>query len=146
MTPHRVVPITLLGIALVASAATGKAQTPAAPAPAVNPARMMQEPTTLLLWPDGAPGALGEADTDKPSITVYMPPNTTGPMTAVVIAPGGGYTGLSMNLEGRAPANFLNTMGIAAFVLQYPRRPALSPPDRTWRHCASGTARANEGS
>ena len=26
-----------------------------------------------LLWPDGAPGAEGAADGDKPSITIYMP-------------------------------------------------------------------------
>ena len=50
------------------------------------------------------------APEDTPTLTIYMPPNTTGPMTAVVIAPGGGYVGLSMNLEGRMPANFLNNL------------------------------------
>ena len=42
---------------------------------------LMQEPQTILLWPAGAPGALGGDDRDKPAITVYMPPNTAGPMT-----------------------------------------------------------------
>ena len=30
------------------------------------------EPTTELLWPNGAPGALGAEDADKPSITIYL--------------------------------------------------------------------------
>src|SRR6202035_5164752 len=76
------------------------AQQPAAPP-------ILQEPQTILLWPDGAPGAQGTEDRDKPAITVYMPPNTTGPLTAVIIAPGGSYMALAMNLEGRAPANYL---------------------------------------
>src|SRR5437763_7705991 len=86
-------------------------QTPAPP--------ILQEPKTILLWPNGAPGAQGDEDVDKPSITIYMPPNTSGRMPAVIIAPGGGYAHLSMNLEGRAPANHLNSLGMAAFVLQY---------------------------
>jgi len=89
---------------------------------------MLQEPQTILLWPDGAPGALGGEDRDQPALTVYMPPNTTGPMTAVIIAPGGGYQHLSMNLEGRSPANFLNALGIAAFVLRYRLGPQYHHP------------------
>ncbi len=88
----------------------------------------MQEPQTLLLWPNGAPGAQGSEDRDKPAITVYMPPNTTGPMTAVIIAPGGSYQRLSMNLEGREPANYFNAMGIAAFVLRYRLGPQYHHP------------------
>jgi acetyl esterase/lipase len=97
------------------------AQPPAAPP-------LMQDPQTLLLWPAGAPGALGTTDADKPAITVYMPPNTTGPMTAVIIAPGGSYTRLSMNNEGRLPASYLNSLGIAAFVLRYRLGPAYHHP------------------
>jgi acetyl esterase/lipase len=97
------------------------AQQPAAPA-------IMQEPQTLLLWPAGAPGAQGTEDRDKPAITVYMPPQTTGPMTAIIVAPGGSYRGLSMNLEGRAPANHLNALGVAAFVLRYRLGPQYHHP------------------
>jgi acetyl esterase/lipase len=97
------------------------AQQPSAPP-------ILQEPQTMLLWPNGAPGALGEDDGDKPAITVYMPPNTAGPMTAVIIAPGGSYARLSMNNEGRAPANHLNTLGIAAFVLRYRLGPRYHHP------------------
>jgi acetyl esterase/lipase len=91
-------------------------------------APLVQEPETILLWPSGAPGAIGDEDRDKPALTIYMPPNTTGPMTAVIIAPGGSYARLSMNLEGRAPANYLNTLGIAAFVLRYRLGPRYHHP------------------
>src|SRR4029079_5234554 len=96
---------------VLGAAASAAAQQPPSPP-------LMQEPQTILLWPGGAPGALGQDDRDKPAITVYMPPNTTGPMTAVIIAPGGSYARLSMTNEGRAPANYFNTLGIAAFVLR----------------------------
>ncbi|PYR44022.1 MAG: alpha/beta hydrolase [Acidobacteria bacterium] len=99
--------------------------TAAQPAPAPP---LVQEPQTILLWPSGAPGAIGDEDRDKPALTIYMPPNTTGPMSAVIVAPGGSYARLSMNLEGRAPANYLNTLGIAAFVLRYRLGPRYHHP------------------
>lgn len=89
---------------------------------------MLQEPQTILLWPSGAPGAVGDEDRDKPSLSIYMPPDTTGPMTAIIVAPGGGYQNLSMNKEGRAPANYLNSLGIAAFVLKYRLGPRYHHP------------------
>ena len=76
---------------------------------------IVQEPQTIPLWQGRAPGALGDAPEDVPTLTIYMPPNTTGPMTAVIVAPGGGYRTLSMNKEGRIPATYLNSLGIAAF-------------------------------
>jgi acetyl esterase/lipase len=97
-------------------------QAPASAAP------ILQEPQTILLWPAGAPGALGQDDADKPALTIYMPPNTTGPLTAVIIAPGGSYQRLSMNLEGREPANYFNAMGMAAFVLRYRLGPRYHHP------------------
>ena len=101
---------------------------PALQQPPAPPPPLMQEPQTLLLWPNGAPGAQGSEDRDKPAITVYMPPNTAGPLTAVIIAPGGSYQRLSMNLEGREPANYFNAMGIAAFVLRYRLGPQYHHP------------------
>ena len=117
----------------------GHAQPPAPP--------LMQEPQTILLWPNGAPGAQGTDDRDKPALTIYMPPNTTGPMTAVIIAPGGSYARLSMNLEGRAPANYFNTLGIAAFVLRYRLGPQYHHPIElgdAQRAIRTLRARANE--
>jgi acetyl esterase/lipase len=103
--------------------ACGAARQPTPPPPPI-----LQEPQTILLWPGGAPGAQGAEDRDKPALTIYMPPNTTGPMTAVIVAPGGGYGTLSMNLEGRAPANYFNTLGVAAFVLRYRLGPQYHHP------------------
>jgi acetyl esterase/lipase len=83
--------------------------------------------TTVLLWPEGAPGALGTADEDKPSITVYLPAaNPT--RTAVVIAPGGGYVHLASGYEGVDVAAWLNAHGVAAFVLKYRLGPKYHNP------------------
>src|SRR5689334_17374446 len=92
------------------------------------PAPILQEPQTIPLWEGRAPGALGDSDRDRPALTIYMPPNTAGPMTAVVIAPGGSYQRLSMNNEGRAPANYFNALGVAAFVLRYRLGPQYHHP------------------
>jgi acetyl esterase/lipase len=97
-------------------------------AAAQAPPPILQEPQTIPLWPDGAPGALGAAPDDVPTLTIYMPPDTSGPMTAVIVAPGGGYRALSMNKEGRAPANYFNTLGVAAFVLKYRLGPKYHHP------------------
>jgi acetyl esterase/lipase len=110
----------LVVVAFLLVGCGGQAQQPVPP--------LMQEPQTILLWPNGAPGAQGAEDRDKPALTIYMPPNTTGPMTAVIIAPGGAYARLSMNNEGRAPANYFNALGIAAFVLRYRLGPQYQHP------------------
>src|SRR5437016_4613180 len=93
-----------------------------------RPGPIIQDPQTIPLWEGQTPGALGTAPEDIPTLTIYMPPNTTGPMTAIIIAPGGGYRALSMNLEGRMPANYLNTVGIATFVLKYRLGPKYHNP------------------
>src|SRR5206468_8796705 len=46
----------------------------------------------------------------------------------VIVAPGGSYARLSMTLEGRAPANYLNSLGIAALVLRYRVGPKYRHP------------------
>ncbi|MCX8107467.1 MAG: alpha/beta hydrolase [Verrucomicrobiae bacterium] len=72
----------------------------------------------VLLWPDGAPGALGAQDQDKPTLTPYLPESGSIPRPAVVICPGGAYAGLAQH-EGRDYALWLNSHGIAGFVLKY---------------------------
>jgi acetyl esterase/lipase len=72
----------------------------------------------ILLWPDKAPGALGDADQDKPSITPYLPAPETATGAAIVICPGGGYGGLAPH-EGAGYAEYLVEKGIACFVLKY---------------------------
>ena len=82
----------------------------------------------MRLWPAGAPGALGDEDVDKPTLTVFLPvtPNVT--KTGVVVAPGGGYQHLAMETEGFAFARWLNERGVAAFVLQYRLGPKYHHP------------------
>jgi acetyl esterase/lipase len=72
-----------------------------------------------LLWPDCAPGALGEAEADKPTITIFLPEGDAKARTAAVILPGGGYGNCSMEKEGFRPALWFNSLGIAAFVVRY---------------------------
>jgi acetyl esterase/lipase len=82
---------------------------------------------TVLLWPNGAPGALGNSPEDKPALTIYLP--TSNPtQTGVIIAPGGGYSHLSMTKEGSDIAAWLNQHGVAAFVLQYRLGPKYHHP------------------
>jgi acetyl esterase/lipase len=87
-----------------------------------------QDPSTVLLWPNGAPGALGNEDIDKPSLTIFLPVKNQANGTGVVICPGGSYRALASNHEGRQVANYLNSLGIAAFVLKYRLGPRYHHP------------------
>lgn len=79
-------------------------------------------PEVRLLWPDGAPGAKGHADGDKPSLTIYLPADEKATGAAVVICPGGGYGFLAMDHEGHQIARWLNSLGVAGFILTYRHR------------------------
>lgn len=81
-----------------------------------------------LLWPKGAPGAIGSEERDKPSLTIYLPPADKAISAGVVVCPGGGYGGLAMGHEGKDPAEWLNRHGIAAFVLRYRLGPRYHHP------------------
>jgi acetyl esterase/lipase len=83
-------------------------------------------PAPELLWSNGAPGALGTADEDKPSLTPYLAKSPNG--TAVIVCPGGGYQHLAMDHEGVQVAKWLNSLGISAFVLQYRLGPKYHHP------------------
>jgi acetyl esterase/lipase len=72
-----------------------------------------------LLWPNGAPGAKGTEDGDIPSLTIYLPQKEKATGAAVVICPGGGYGHLAMDHEGHQIAQWLNSFGVAGFILKY---------------------------
>ena len=81
--------------------------------------RMTAQPTNVIvLWPEGAPGALGKADKDIPTLTPYFAASDKATGAAMVICPGGAYVGLA-NHEGEHYARFLNEQGVAGFVLKY---------------------------
>ena len=86
-------------------------------------------PKPELLWPAGAPGAQGTQDEDKPTLTPYLPPHGISTGTAVIICPGGGYQHLAMDKEGEQPALWLNSLGVAAFVLKYRLGPKYHHPN-----------------
>ncbi len=73
----------------------------------------------VLLWPEGAPGALGSTPKDKPSLMIYQAPKDSATGAAVLVCPGGGYANLAIDHEGHAIARWFNSMGITAFVLKY---------------------------
>jgi acetyl esterase/lipase len=111
-------------VGLIALGATlAYSQTPvAAPAKVAG----VPELRTIPLWQGQAPGALGNEDSDIPTLTYF--PAAHGAPTAVIVAPGGGYRGLEMNYEGRQIANYLNAAGISAFVLKYRLGPRYHHP------------------
>lgn len=82
----------------------------------------------ILLWPDGAPGAIGTEDVDRPTLEIYLPPAAKAAGTAAVICPGGGYAVLDMIHEGREMAEWLSSLGVAAFVLKYRLAPRYRHP------------------
>jgi acetyl esterase/lipase len=84
------------------------------------------EPESIPLWPGGAPGALGNDDADRPTLTIYRARQSSG--ASVIVAPGGGYGALASNHEGRQVANHLNAAGITAFVLKYRLGPRYRHP------------------
>ena len=88
-----------------------------------NPA----DPVVLPLWDGAAPGAQGNEDADRPTLTLYRA-NGRGAGTAVIVAPGGGYGNLAMTHEGRQVANWLNSLGVTAFVLKYRLGPKYHHP------------------
>jgi len=81
-----------------------------------------------LLWPDGAPGAVGDEAVDRPKITVYLAPEGRRTGAAVVVCPGGGYAVVAADHEGKQVAEWLNGLGVSAFVLQYRLGPRYHHP------------------
>jgi acetyl esterase/lipase len=112
------IPALLLLPALLCSAPLGAQQTPAGPPP----------PPALPLWQGRAPGAVGDSAVDRPTITPFPVPGGRGNGTAVVVLPGGGYQHLAMDHEGYQVARWLNSLGVAAFVVQYRLGPTYHHP------------------
>jgi acetyl esterase/lipase len=86
------------------------------------------KPAKELLWPKGAPGAVGTTAKDKPTLTAYLPAKGKRNGTAVVVCPGGGYGALAVNHEGKEVADWLVARGAAAFVLEYRLGPRYRHP------------------
>lgn len=82
----------------------------------------------IPLWNGAAPEARGSDESDIPALTVYLPRAMAAPTPAMIVCPGGGYGSLASNHEGRQVAAYLNSLGIAAFVLRYRLGPRYHHP------------------
>lgn len=122
------------------------------------------EPQTFNLWPGKPPGEENvslppEADINKPTdkliagrkiiklgnvstptLALYAAPADKANGAAVIICPGGGHHILAYDLEGTEVAEWLNTLGVTAFVLKY-RVPARNKEKR-WEGAVQDAERA----
>jgi len=71
------------------------------------------------------------AKVSVPVLIPFFPEKGKGTGTAVIICPGGGYSGLSIDKEGYSVAKEFNKVGIAAFVLKYRLPSDLIMVDKT---------------
>jgi acetyl esterase/lipase len=92
-------------------------------------------PQTVKLWPGKAPGSEQWTQREKveqgtpigtviinvvtPTLTAYVPEPGKATGTGVIIAPGGAFVALAIDHEGNHVARWLQSRGIAAFVLKY---------------------------
>jgi len=88
-------------------------------------------PAGVPIWPEGVPGAIKDggpevveeggriSNVQVPTLTPYLAQADRRSGTAVIICPGGGYNRLAADHEGRVPAEWLNSLGVSAFVLKY---------------------------
>lgn len=158
-------------LALALLLATPRARAHAAPD---EPQPPIPEPARIVpVWPDpdAAPGENPRApvgpervlpdqpgqrvvrritDVARPEIAHYPAPGDRANGAAVLVCPGGGYNILAWDLEGVEVAQWLNSLGVHAFVLKYrvPRRPEqpkhLAPLRDAQRALSLLRARADE--
>jgi acetyl esterase/lipase len=83
-------------------------------------------PPPIFLYPNGAPGALGTSEADKPRMYAF-PPKRRSTSAAILVIPGGGYEHVAIGHEGFQIATWLNAQGMAAFVLDYRVAPYRYP-------------------
>jgi len=90
---------------------------------------------TVNIWPGVAPGSENWTQKERaventplgtvvfnvvtPTLTAYLPDRAKATGTGVIIAPGGAFVALAVDLEGANVARWLQERGIAAFVLKY---------------------------
>ena len=77
----------------------------------------------IELWPNGAPGATGNTDEDKPAILPFLPYAKDNTGAAILICPGGGFTTRCVDFEGVEIGQWFQARGISGFVLRYRIRP-----------------------
>jgi acetyl esterase/lipase len=90
---------------------------------------------SVKVWPGVAPGSEHWTQSElavestpigtvilnvvTPTLTAYLPPRGKATGTGIIVAPGGAFVALAIDLEGTTVARWLQERGIAAFVLKY---------------------------
>jgi acetyl esterase/lipase len=153
----RTLAIGLLGTACLLSAAPAGAQGRRDIPPPPQPAGAI-----VLKAPAPAAGAAPETWTmggkapivqnvSVPTLTPFLPAKGKATGTAVIIAPGGAFVMLAMDHEGWAVARWLQSQGVAAFVLKYrvlptePKAAGLAKADATFNDPAERARRLRDG-
>jgi len=110
----------------------------------------VQPSLTVPIWPGIAPGSENWTEQEqetytpaeatvrnvvKPALIVYLPEKNKATGAGVIIAPGGAFRLLAIDVEGKVVAQWLVERGIAAFVLKY----------RTVQQPSGGMAAGREG-
>jgi acetyl esterase/lipase len=103
------------------------------------PVSVAADPTEIRLWPAVAPGSEGAGNVRElveergtpdrpdrriqgvtvPTIALYRPDPAQSTGTAILICPGGGYSGVVIDKAGHEIARYLQGIGITAIVLKY---------------------------
>ena len=95
-----------------------------------------QTEDVITLWPDKVPNesspkqlprqtdntsnnVIRLTDVTNPTLTVFKPKQSNGSQAGIIVCPGGGYGILAIDKEGYEVAEWLNSLGYTAFVLQY---------------------------
>jgi acetyl esterase/lipase len=103
---------------------------------------------SIPIWPKSIPNSINAVDyTEKevmkegqmqstsqvtnPNLSIYLSKKELANGSAVIIFPGGGYSHLAMYKEGQKVAEWLNSIGITAFVLKYRLPSDLIMKDKT---------------
>ena len=103
---------------------------------------------SIPIWPKSIPNSINVVDyTEKevikegqmqstsqvtnPNLSIYLSKKELANGSAVIIFPGGGYSHLAMYKEGQKVAEWLNSLGITAFVLKYRLPSDLIMKDKT---------------
>lgn len=86
-----------------------------------------EERRPYALWHDGAPGAVGNEDADRPTYSLYLPRAERRTGRLVVVLPGGGYCGHAEH-EAAPVGRWLRSLGVAAMVVRYRLAPRYRHP------------------
>ena len=96
---------------------------------------LMKSPEIIPLYPNGAPGSEGWTQQEEetrlpdglkvvrnvvqPTLTVFLPDPALASGESVIVCPGGAWIFLAVEHEGSEVARWLNSKGVAVFMLQY---------------------------